>query len=218
MKSIRLNKEIRLEIVNNIMASYATENPEPPEVPDSETALDAAVYDWAVESNKDLIKIAEDLHSKYSSLIKRGYSIQYVTTKGSYRNVYHSTKTNSQYISEVYVDSVYLPSVWDGVVIKLDNPDTKIPAEIQTVLDNMKGNKASVKAAKKLVADYNFEYLRYKQDVSQVIDGCNTSKQLLEVWKEVEQFLPVGVANPSSINLPAVSIASLNRKLGKSTP
>ena len=99
--------------------------------------------------------------------------------------------------------------------IDLSNADTDIPPAIQEVIDGINGAKKRVRAQRALVIAYDKEKANYEQDVTQVLDGCNTSGQLILVWEEVEKFLPKGVANPSIINLPSVNIAALSRKLGK---
>lgn len=52
------------------------------------------------------------------------------------------------------------------------------------------------------------------QDVIQIIEGVNTTGQLLAAWPAVEKFIPAGVNNPNRINLPAVNFARLNAGIG----
>lgn len=51
------------------------------------------------------------------------------------------------------------------------------------------------------------------QQVRQVVDAVNTTKQLLEVWPEAEQFIPEDIRDPSTITLPSVNIADLNNQV-----
>ena len=53
----------------------------------------------------------------------------------------------------------------------------------------------------------------FRSEVAQVLDGVNTTAQLLEQWPESEPFLPAQLNNPSSINLPAISISTLTNQL-----
>lgn len=214
MKSIRLNKSIRAEIVSNIMQSYSNENVRPVEPASSTDALDLAIHDWLLSKYAKELKQFNKLKLSHPNAVSSTNSFGYRDVNENTCYVHFSTKNRSSYVDEVYQPSVYVPHIWDGYVIDLSNPDTVIPESIQQVLDEIYNKKKGVRQQRKLVDSYDREYEQYQQDVTQIVEGCNTSAQLLEVWEEVEEFLPKGVVNPSKINLPSVNIAALNRKLG----
>lgn len=53
----------------------------------------------------------------------------------------------------------------------------------------------------------------YREEVRDVLASVNTTKQLLELWPEVEEFIPGTLRDPSSIQRPAISVVSLNEAL-----
>lgn len=54
------------------------------------------------------------------------------------------------------------------------------------------------------------------KDVLAALAGCNTKNQLLKLWPEAEELLPVTLA-PAKANLPAVQISDLNKLIGLPT-
>lgn len=61
------------------------------------------------------------------------------------------------------------------------------------------------------------EAYKMKEEITSVIFSINTTAQLVEIWPEVEAFLPEYIANPSKgISLPALVTTSMNKKLGVS--
>ncbi len=52
------------------------------------------------------------------------------------------------------------------------------------------------------------------REVKNVMYSVNTTKQLLELWPEVEKFLTPYLSNPSNTTLPAVNIKRVNEILG----
>ena len=61
--------------------------------------------------------------------------------------------------------------------------------------------------------EYGLNFRNFKSQVRQTLDSVNTTKQLVEVWPEVEEHLPESVKDPSKIQLPSVNIQSLNEQL-----
>lgn len=55
----------------------------------------------------------------------------------------------------------------------------------------------------------------FKSEVNDILHAVNTTKQLVEAWPEIEQFIPAYLVDPSkAINLPAIPTSRLNEKLG----
>ena len=75
MKSIRLNKDIRAEIVSNIMQSYSEENKRPEAPKDSNQDLDKAVMDYILKRD---IFLAECIMTYLAEALNNGINL---TTK-----------------------------------------------------------------------------------------------------------------------------------------
>lgn len=59
------------------------------------------------------------------------------------------------------------------------------------------------------------ERCKFKSEVSGILDTVNTTRQLVELWPEIEKFLPAYLADPSKgVQLPAIPTSRLNQKLG----
>ena len=204
-KSIRLNKDIRKQIIDNIREAYLAENTKPVVNDVRESSLHKAILDHYKLINKDIIEFYETNPEK-QKFIHTNYYCRIREEDSSHFYLNFNLGEG---------DNVCLPSSTDSnIFMDFNNPDTKVPKSISKVIaSNKKLNKAMRKEREALSA-YEAELTKYTQSVRQVLDGVNTSKQLMEVWPEVEKFLPQGVTNPSKINLPAVSIAGLNSKLG----
>lgn len=74
--------------------------------------------------------------------------------------------------------------------------------------------KAKYKQWKKLSVSIKEEKAQrkdYQDQVTMVIQGVNTTGQLLDVWPEVERFIPLGINKTENIQLPAVSTQRLNK-------
>lgn len=69
--------------------------------------------------------------------------------------------------------------------------------------------------ARQKVSEWNQEKSSFREEITLIIEGFNTTKQLVETWPEAEQYLPPFAADPSKgINLPALVTSRLNEKLG----
>lgn len=204
MKSIRLNKQIRTQIVNNIRDAYVKENKEPESTDDRSTKLKEVLLKHYKHIHRDIIEYYNNNPDKQKYI----NTTSYVGFRDANNNHWLEFNLNEG-------ETVYLPSPESsGVFIDLANPDAKIPASIKKVLERNKSLSKTLRKEREARSKYSSDLSRYLQGVRQVIDGVNTSKQLMEVWPEVEKFLPQGVTNPSKINLPAVNTQSLNSKLG----
>ena len=205
MKSIRLNKDIRTQIVANIKKAYLNNNTRP-EVNDSrETDLNEVILKHYNSKYKEAFAAYEDPKLKPFINYSNYFCIRNDTGALTYIYFGNDEKGNT----------IHRPTPKNsGAFIDLSNPDTKIPASIQKVIDANKKIKKQCRKEREEQSKYDLELSKYLSEIRQVLDGVNTSKQLLEVWPEVQKFLPEGINNPSKINLPAISIASLNNKLG----
>lgn len=218
IKSIRLNKEIRVRILNNIMDSFDKENPTPPEVRNTQKLLNTAVYTHYLEKHKATLDELEKVSKKYKGAVARTAAMCYIDELENVCSVNFSTMNSDNKLNGVYIypdNPLYVthPDFLEGMFINLKDM-REIPEVISEALKDIKKEKKNDKAIKKALNTHNVERLEYRETVKDVIDGVNTTGQLLEVWEEVEQFLPQGISNPSGINLPTINIKSLNSKIG----
>jgi hypothetical protein len=205
MKSIRLNKDIRATVVANIKKAYLTENVKPVYKDEAQQDLNTVLLAHYKKVNKEAIAVFETNPELKKYMCKDSY-ITYRNVEGNHKYLEFNLNIG---------EAVYLPIIRNqGAFINLSNPDTKFPPAIAKVIENNAKMKKALRKQREVISAYELELSNYIQEVRQVLDGVNTTKQLLEVWPEVEKFLPEGITNPSKINLPSVSIASLNNKLG----
>lgn len=206
-KSIRLNSIIREQILENIRAAYLTNTPEPvlDNIPDFDYMFDDAVIKAHTAKVQPIIDAAKKDPALKNYIIYDS-------------NIWYFNKTG--YRERVPLSgNKLLPSTRQEALFNIKafndgEKDHKVPTNIQKILKDQRNYyKDTLKPHQDLVKEHNKVLRLYMEEVSQVLQGVNTSKQLLEVWPEVEKFLPKGTVNPSSITLPAVSIANLNAAL-----
>lgn len=211
MKSIRFNKNIRADIVQNIEKAYIEENPEPLVMPSITSVLQKALWQFYLEEVKPIKEAfkANPVLQRYETTTSYMYARM---PSGATITIYEEGDTciKERFLS-LNTSSSYC---WDWEVTESKGTPV-VPALIQEVLDTEKANKKIRREQNKKLEAWQTEADRYIRDITQIIDGCNTSGQLLQIWPEVEKFLPRGATNPSRIQLPSVNIAELNRKLGK---
>jgi hypothetical protein len=182
-KSVRLNKEIRTRILTSIMDTYRAKNPLPAEPNNGHHWLAESVYSRTY-GELDVGTIPESL------LDFRSYIL--VSLKGGHLNPNFEPidgKTPKRPFAGHYIQATPEEEA-EYTRINKDN------RKIQQVYD-------------KAVKDQD----TYREEVRDVLNSVSTSNQLIELWPEVEQFIPSTIRDPSSIQLPAISVASLNDAL-----
>jgi len=201
-KSIRLNNKLREEILSNIEQAYTIKNPAPS-------------YITTEEMRKEMDKKLTEL------CIARSNTLQAKATKaGIALNMLESRRyvdlcdTNPSNVDDKYLCRMYFTDSNDNYLYLNVAPtldffkDSEAGAIYKEYKKNIKGNKKAKDAHKA----WELKKSNYLSDVRNVLQGVNTTGQLLEQWEEVEKFIPVGIVDPSSINLPSnVSIAQLNK-------
>jgi hypothetical protein len=66
----------------------------------------------------------------------------------------------------------------------------------------------------KVKEQYDTDLKQFRSEVSNLLDSVNTTKQLVELWPTVEQYLPAHIADPDvGIKLPMLLISRLDEKL-----
>jgi len=189
MKSLRLTKQLRENILESFVAKYKEANT-PPQEPKSERQLGQEFAD----------KVHQKVYGKYLSLVPEymfnlanairvqlpNDGVQWLYFGENEKGSCKRPCTNESKIEYVFTDS-------DPIFLEYSNALNTCKVEVQQY------------------QEYNKVLAKFKSDVSQVLESVNTTKQLVEVWPESEPFLPKEVSNPSSINLPAVNFAEINK-------
>lgn len=191
MKSLRLNKEMRETILSNFVDKYIVANPAPVKPDISADKL----------KNKIACKLQQHLYGKYENLIPKefhntAYYVKVQLPNESIANWNFGTNENN--------DTIYLLSTKENKVEYVFTDTDPFWLEYQKDI-------VMVKEYNTLKEAYDKELRKFKDEVLQVLNSVNTTGQLVEVWPEAEPFLPKEIANPSTINLPAVNFAELNK-------
>lgn len=90
---------------------------------------------------------------------------------------------------------------WNGPIISVLEKET----ETMKLLEEIK--------------EYNNKLLdkreQLKREVSEILASVTTTKELVDLWPEIEPLIPAHLADPSKgINLPVIPVSRLNEKLG----
>lgn len=199
MKSLRLNRQMREAIVKNFGEKRLQANPRPKETMTRESiTVDLANYCHdKVYGGMNLKGIPEDvLH--FSEYIK----VRFPKSEGS-------EEDKIENLSFERVDKYSRKTKPSTRLCKVEYDLTKSDEGYKKYKRDMK----LFKKEQQDIKDYDADHSRYLQQVRQVVDAVNTTKQLLEVWPEAEQFIPEDIRDPSTITLPSVNIADLNSQV-----
>lgn len=222
VKSVRLNKTIREQIIDNIMESRDSKNAAPKVDSVTEGDFHSEVATAFKEQYAAEIKQYDDLTKAGCKFLSSTRSIGYYHN-GHYKAVavetglttYHDLdghKTTSE--CRTY------PDVLEGGYLEFHDSDVddanklkKLPKSIVALLRKKKKDTTKVRKQKAALKEWNSDRSMYRASVEEVVGGVNTTGQLLEVWPEVDRFLPKAIINPSNIMLPAVNVKALNEQL-----
>lgn len=188
MKSIRLNANIRQKIVANVMAKYKEANQLPEvneESPDE--YLSDAVWQRSY-GHLDLSNIPKGM--LYENSFMR------VRLSGESTATPDFPRVNGEAQYRPVESPKYIQATPE------EEAEYRRLAKIRRQERQKRNEAAEAMAA-------------FESDVSTAINSCNTTGQLVELWPEVQEFIPQNIQNPSSINLPTVSTAALNAALTK---
>ena len=196
--SVRLNKDLRGQIVNNIMEKYKVNNVRP----DSGKVVAAATDKLIAAYYESNLPAFSTTIAPYLRMIT---SLYVRVPNGSYRYVYFDTAR-----------SKVLPSLGgEGAAFDFINEVAHSKPVNQALFDTLCEQVtlaySKVQEADKQVNIYAEAYNAYRSEVSTVIDSVTTTGKLLDLWAAVEPFLPQGIQNPSKIQLPAISLDTLNK-------
>jgi hypothetical protein len=210
-KSIRLNKQLRQDILNNIMDSYDAANPAPerPEMKKG-TSIGELIKKAFFTKHKKVIEEVTNSSQALKDIIgihKKSTYLDIKDEKGYWSSIYFTEDD----LKDLDVPQALLR----GCFINLEDPAQRTAAMNKAIEAKKKFEKTTLKEYKQVQKDYDLSRRNYASQIRTVLDGVNTSNQLLEVWPEVSKYLPTGVLEPSKIQLPSVNIATLNSALIK---
>lgn len=191
MKSLRLNKELRCKIVENFSKKREASNPRP--------------------------KLTMTRRKAKSNLAAKLYDILYK----EYERIIPDNMACKSYYIRVQLPNesiVTLPHSEDGSdeIYKLSCRGSKVEYVFTDDDPLYKEYKSDVKEYKKQeneLSQWESDHKHYVEQVRQIVGAVNTTNQLTEVWPECEQFIPEDIRDPSTIQLPSVSIADLNSQI-----
>jgi len=185
MKSIRLSKQLRLEIIQNISEAYNKTTPPPaPGRDEIDRAFARDVYDRYIEDYID------EISQVPSDFINTAYSFQ-ITIGGQYKYLYLYKGDKPD----------YQPMPKSGAVLMQLSSDAEEVEEYENLLADFD--------------EWSKKKNAMISQATAIIDQVNTTKQLVETWAEVEPMIPEYIRNPSKgIQLPAVLTESLNNSIG----
>lgn len=186
MKSIRLNKESRKHILNSVMEKYKEVNA----LPEPED-FDGQLSELALKVYK----------RKYGKIV--GYFEEIPSNMLNLRSYASLHLQNGSMIHPDFPNDLRLPT--ENIALPVTPAEDKIVA---TIIKNRSNHQKQYEA-------YMVELSKYREQVETVINSCNTTGQLVELWPEVTEFIPETMRNPSKINLPSVCISNLNQALTK---
>ena len=201
MKSIRLNKNLRCEIESNIEQAYVLNSP----APTVTVPLDA------------LSAKLEALYRKRAMIILRKAEAaglhEYMDTRNSFLVGFFENNVHRIYFQDAKGNNEHLINLSQNGYFCTEQA-TNNDQEICNIYAQYRADKKASRPSKLAYSAWEKDKLNYMEDIKNVLLGVNTTGQLLEVWPECGAYLPAGIMNPSSINLPSVSISQLNKKLG----
>lgn len=205
MKSIRLNNEIREQILDNIKAAYLKVNPLYKRPPNN---LSFSQQTAEIAKAEHLQEVA-----MLSALIQEHPDLKILKLLSLSDNC---TRVGKVLLPENNVSVEFdspMPGVHQWVALRDWRDSKDQPRKIKTLLKNKAKIDRDYRKETEKVNESQKELERYLDKVRQPIYGVNTTGQLLEIWPEVSKYLPQGTINPSKINLPAINIKDLNTVL-----
>lgn len=208
MKSIRLNTEIREAIINNIAEAYDKNNPEPELTINTGDILEKAVRAHYMKQSLELRNLIE-ANPILKDAIETDRYINYKTPNGSWGSVYLWDTNDSDAEQVRVIHKFNTTRDFSNPEYLAKNPSLKKAAEEFTSLQK------AARKEREAVSTWERERSKYLDEIMQVLKGVNTTKQLLEQWEEVKEYIPQAYFNPSKIALPAINTDALNAKLGK---
>lgn len=193
MKSIRLNRTIRTAIVENVITAWKKVNPEPILFDEQlkkieQKLLEQAYQEWKDENKIDVL-ISCGMKSDYCNINNKVY-LEIVDDAGeSIHRLGYLLFTGSDGEVEKRIIKKY-----GGFQVKASSHAGK---EYLEALKEKTDKQAAYKA---------WDTARYEKEceILAVLESVNTTKQLLEVWPEIKEYIPASYVDPSRVQLPSI--------------
>ena len=188
MKSIRLNKQIRKDIISSINMAF------------NENALKKYSLPKNVSEyrqNELISAIMGVYNDKYKDTVLSNIPKEFLRFGKGWLEV-HAEDGRVYQIKTP--NNVATP---DSRVLKVvSNPEfTKIFAEYELVAGK--------------INEMNKDLISSIKETTVILDSVNTTQQLIDLWPKIEQYLPAYIQSPEKvINLPALRTDRLSEKLG----
>lgn len=181
MKSVKLNKTIKEDIINSMMSAWESNNP------------------CKFDINKE--------EEKLGDLIWKRYYKQY--------NLEDIPKSMLRLDNTVVIcinTNNYNYNMSKQMPVKKSNHWSQIPCKVfESKPAFIKEFEEKQKVHYKWASDKD----TFKEEIEQIVNSVNTTKQLVELWPEAEQYIPPYANDPSKgITLPALKTSRLNELLG----
>lgn len=184
MKSIRLAQYSREEILNSVMREF------------TKTYFAKAAYKTEVEL-RNLIQ--EEYHRVMTNLWIDCYGHIDLSKIPNWMLQVYSFSVSVAGSSRVEsCELAKRPGKWGAIDLIIDDE------EIFEEYDKLRAE----------LSAYNKEFKSYRSEVKAVLDSVTTTKQLVELWPTVEQYIPAHLADPEKgVKLPALHISRLDERL-----
>lgn len=210
MKSIRLNSNLRDTIINRIMTAWDLANP----------CKVTEQSEWEVTKQELFVPAINEKLKRmpdYLAWVNLPETKKYLTSSphSYHRNIKYpnGSTSNYNYLEDVKgILTPLLPADFCSGML-FDYSQETLPTWAEKAVTSWKRKIKGIKANNALYDEHVKERRLYRDEITNIIYNVNTTGQLLDVWPEVEKFLPETAVNPSKTTLPAVSTKKLNAAL-----
>ena len=190
MKSIRLNKYLRQQIVNSVLEEFT----------------DNFFKDLPYKNTEGLIELRDTYNKDIAlSIWNKHYGdIPFdkipVNMLRSYGSIQVAVEGNSYKYFSHHLDKNKYPTGQAPVEVMVEADYDELMKEVTALQVTLDG---FLIAAKEL-----------RRDITPIIESFNTTKQLVETWSEMEKYIPANIADPSKgVTLPMLNISRLDAKI-----
>ena len=189
MKSIRLNKGMRAQIVQSMMAEFTAQ------------WLQQQGLEPGASVNARMVQLREEAMRTFWEMRYGKYRDLIVQLPRELLKYGHDFKVKSDRGDVLAFSDRALPA--SGKTVDLVVSDEIFDEVTQKFTE-----------AKKDYEKYEAEYKSLRNEISQVLESCSSTKVLLEIWPTAEQYLPPYIADPDKgVKLPMLSISRLEERL-----
>lgn len=188
IKSVRLTKDSRIEILDSIMAQYEISYFEEETYKNEDKLRDAI----RGELDDTLCRLWMATYGEYIRLLVQLPEALLAT--GAFQVI-----SGSRCESKV-LKGMPAPTCAASLVLEAEEFD-KVFAPVIELREALK--------------EFEGAYKSFRKEALTVLEAASTTKQLVELWPTVEKFIPAHIADPDrGIQLPMLLVSRLDEKLG----